>query len=119
MYASAQAILFVRPATWDGEQATGLIDDDKSIVDRNDHYALWERFYRDVHVVFSDVSRDGIAPTASSRLYFPDHQILKQRFLRMQSILRLVPHHALRPVDHARCDFFAAMCGQAVHEECL
>ena len=35
LYASAQAILFVRPATGNGEQAAWLVDDDKGIVDGN------------------------------------------------------------------------------------
>ncbi len=35
LYASAQAILFVRPATGNGEQTALLVDDDKRGVDRN------------------------------------------------------------------------------------
>jgi hypothetical protein len=35
LYARAQAILFVRPATRDREQATGLVDDDKCTIDGN------------------------------------------------------------------------------------
>ena len=36
LYPSAQAVLFVRPTPWDGEQAARLIDDDKRIVNCND-----------------------------------------------------------------------------------
>src|SRR5882762_5653956 len=35
----------------------------------------------------------------------------------MQSILRFLPHHALRAVDHVASDFLSAMGGQAVHEQ--
>lgn len=36
LYTSAQAVLFVWPATGDGQQAAGLIDNDESFADRND-----------------------------------------------------------------------------------
>src|SRR5882672_2014084 len=35
----------------------------------------------------------------------------------MQSILRFLPDHALRAVDHVASDFLPAMGGQAVHEQ--
>ena len=35
----------------------------------------------------------------------------------MQAVFRLIPDHAVGPVDHFRADFLAAMRGQAMHEQ--
>ena len=44
-------------------------------------------------------------------------QELQQRLLRVQSIAGFLPHHAVGRVDHLGGHFFAAMCGQAMHEQ--
>src|SRR5204862_487030 len=49
----------------------------------------------------------------------PANEILQQRLLRMHAIFRLVPHNALRPIDDLGGNFFAAMRGQAMHEQCV
>src|SRR5882672_6047569 len=50
-------------------------------------------------------------------MHLSQKQVLEQRLLRVQAVLRLVPHHALRAVDHLGRHLFAAMRRQAVHEE--
>ena len=53
----------------------------------------------------------------AEHLEFPAHEEFEQRFLRVQAVLRLVPHHRLRAIDHRRGDFLAAVRRQAVHEK--
>ena len=40
-------------------------------------------------------------------------------FLRVEAIFRFVEDDGVWPVDDFGADFFAAMCGQAVHEEII
>ena len=47
----------------------------------------------------------------------PEQEELEQRLLRVQPVLGLLPHHALRAVDHLRGDLLAAVRRQAVHEQ--
>ena len=54
---------------------------------------------------------------ASVRIHAAADQVFEQRLLRVQAVLRLVPHDALRAVDDVGVDFLAAMRGQAMHEE--
>ena len=49
--------------------------------------------------------------------FLPEDQEFQQRLLRVQAVLGLVPHYALRAVDHLGGDFLAAVRRQAVHEE--
>src|SRR3569833_1107322 len=44
-------------------------------------------------------------------------QQFQQCLLRMQAIFRLVPHHALRALDDLVAHLFAAVRGEAVHEQ--
>src|SRR4051812_25623237 len=55
------------------------------------------------------------APLSSG--HFSEHQELEKRLLRVQPVLGLLPHYALRAIDHLGRDLLAAVRRQAVHEE--
>ena len=54
------------------------------------------------------------APAALSSCRRQPHQ---ERLLRVEAVLGLVPHDALRAVDHLSLDLVAAVGGQAVDED--
>ena len=37
----------------------------------------------------------------------------------MHAVFRFIPNHGLRAFQHVFSDFFSAVCGQAVHEQCI
>ena len=49
---------------------------------------------------------------AGFRLHGPCRSTNQQRFLCVQTVLGLVPHHGLRAVDHFSGDFLAAVGGR-------
>src|SRR6266545_710084 len=63
---------------------------------------------------FFDFARHLFLP---SRLHLSEQQEFHQRLLGMQPVFRLVPHDALRAVDHRAIDFLAAVGGKTMHEK--